>query len=233
MQFQLDGSLALNYVIFKADRIFSPSAIYHPALLEHQYLGKAEESEGVEPKTGSTPRTLQRYQSCCRCHSTLSLKTRGSKRGFSHFWVVGWQARDTGEHWPIEFFIRWKEMSGLLQLQRITNFKSDLGIIPFQNSYFFSSLLFVHFHVALYYHMKINEALLRQSSKQDVCFDWMGTLGKCTRSVASTTSSLIRPLWRATQRDEMCRIRISSCGEQLVWVPPAASRAWWNLESLI
>lgn len=119
VQFQLDGSLALNYVIFKADRIFSPSAIYHPALLEHQYLGKAEESEGVEPKTGSTPRTLQRYQSCCRCHSTLSLKTRGSKRGFSHFWVVGWQARDTGEHWPIEFSIRWKEMSGLLQLQRI------------------------------------------------------------------------------------------------------------------
>lgn len=107
-------------------------------------------------------------------------------------------------------------MSGLLQLQRITNFKSDLGIIPFQNSYFFSSLLFVHFHVALYYHMKINEALLRQSSKQDVCFDWMGALGKCTRSVASTTSSLIRPLWRTTQRDEMCRIRIGSCGEQLV-----------------
>lgn len=53
MQFELDGSLVLIYVIFKADRIFTPSAIYHPALLEHQYLGKVEESEGVEPKTGS------------------------------------------------------------------------------------------------------------------------------------------------------------------------------------
>lgn len=46
-------AISTRCLIFKADRIFSPSAIYHPALLEHQYLGEAEESEGVEPKTGS------------------------------------------------------------------------------------------------------------------------------------------------------------------------------------
>lgn len=140
VQFELDGSLVLIYVI---------SSIIFLKLTEFSLLPlfiilpcwsiniseRWRSLRGLNQKLGPcVVPNLQRYQFCCRCHSTLALKTRGSKRGFSHFWVVGWQARDTSEHWPSEFFIRWNEMSGLLQLQRITNFKSDLGIIPIQNS---------------------------------------------------------------------------------------------------